>query len=815
MSRSFYAVIGLGWLIFFSPQVGHGANYQLLGWNNLGMHCIDSDYSVFSILPPYNTIEAQLIVGGLLVTNGSGYTVSYEAVADPSGSFNSTSAGKGNFYQFVLDLYGANLSVDAGLLTWGMPGTNNTPQAMLFEQANMPIPALPNVATPVNWWRAEGIPMTPYDNAGNKNPYPLMLLVARDAGNNIIATNQIVLPISDEMDCRACHASGTQAAAEPAAGWVWDGLPERDFRLNILRLHDERQFSQFPGLYQAALAARGFNPQGLYRNVTADGKPVLCAACHADVALNILNSYSNTPPFTASMHAFHAHVVDPVSNVTLDNLANRSACYRCHPGSTTRCLRGAMGGAIAADGSQEMQCQSCHGNMSAVGSLSRTGWLSEPQCQSCHTGTATSNNGQIRYTSVFTDPPTNTIVRAAVDPTFAINNLSLYRFSVGHGGLQCEACHGSTHAEFPSTHLNDNLRNIQIQGHGGMMVECTACHVTTPNTANGGPHGMHPVGQTWVGSHGDAINSLPGGVTACALCHGTDFRGTVLSLAQTNRTLTASFDTNTVVVNIYRRAQIGCYLCHNGPGNDNPNNSLPPAASNVSTNTSNDKAVAMALPATGSGLTLRIISQPANGSVGLSNNVATYFANAGFVGTDTFTFAAYNGQKNSNLGTGTVAVVQGTYSITSVGYVPPSYPAGWPVPFAVVPTVSNNAAPVAYDWNFGDGSPHGTNRYVTHVYQTPGTNVWTVISMVAGKSSVDAGLVVLGNPITAEITHAGNLMTVSWPNTIIDTLLRRNDSLALPTQWVWVTNAPGTNASQLSVTLPASGIGFFRVERPW
>ena len=47
------------------------ATSTLLGWNNLGMHCMDSDYSVFSILPPYNTIEAQLIVGGKLVTNGT------------------------------------------------------------------------------------------------------------------------------------------------------------------------------------------------------------------------------------------------------------------------------------------------------------------------------------------------------------------------------------------------------------------------------------------------------------------------------------------------------------------------------------------------------------------------------------------------------------------------------------------------------------------------------------------------------------------------------------------------------------------------
>src|SRR5512137_1650012 len=86
------------------------ANSTILGWNNLGMHCMDSDYSVFSILPPYNTIEAQLIVAGKLITNGTGYTVTYEAVADPTGSFNSTAMGKGNYYSFATALYGATLA---------------------------------------------------------------------------------------------------------------------------------------------------------------------------------------------------------------------------------------------------------------------------------------------------------------------------------------------------------------------------------------------------------------------------------------------------------------------------------------------------------------------------------------------------------------------------------------------------------------------------------------------------------------------------------------------------------------------------------
>src|SRR5512140_937093 len=90
----------------------------LLGWNNLGMHCMDSDYSVFSILPPYNTIEAHLVINGKLVKSGAGYTVTYQAVADPTGSINTSSVGKGNFYSYIAPLYGANLAPDKGLAGW-------------------------------------------------------------------------------------------------------------------------------------------------------------------------------------------------------------------------------------------------------------------------------------------------------------------------------------------------------------------------------------------------------------------------------------------------------------------------------------------------------------------------------------------------------------------------------------------------------------------------------------------------------------------------------------------------------------------------
>src|SRR5512137_1471382 len=99
LRKSLLLIIALCFYLISSgyPGTAQAASSALLGWNNLGMHCMDSDYSVFSILPPYNTIEAQLIVGGKLVKSGTGYTITYEAVADPDGSMNSTSVGKGNW----------------------------------------------------------------------------------------------------------------------------------------------------------------------------------------------------------------------------------------------------------------------------------------------------------------------------------------------------------------------------------------------------------------------------------------------------------------------------------------------------------------------------------------------------------------------------------------------------------------------------------------------------------------------------------------------------------------------------------------------
>ena len=53
------STIGVPVTVTGSGAVG---SFALLAWNDLGMHCVDGkDYSVFSILPPFNNLHAQLV----------------------------------------------------------------------------------------------------------------------------------------------------------------------------------------------------------------------------------------------------------------------------------------------------------------------------------------------------------------------------------------------------------------------------------------------------------------------------------------------------------------------------------------------------------------------------------------------------------------------------------------------------------------------------------------------------------------------------------------------------------------------------------
>jgi hypothetical protein len=525
---------------------GGGAGTQaveVFAFNDLGMHCLDKDFSVFSILPPFNVLHAQVVRKGIVgskpqILNDTQASVSYSAVADSSGSINTTSVSKTNFWDFVLPLYGISLPVDTGFLGSRMPGASNTPQSFSVYEPSL------------RWFAAEGIPITPLDDQQQINSYPLMLIQAFDSETASASPPlSVVVPVSDEMHCSNCHATGGAAANATTMqkygiqNWSNASSAEIQYKENVLILH-------------GAMVGIDFMAR----------KPVLCSSCHYMLPLDLTGTgpqgeQIGKPRLSAAIHSRHGKTLDgeipSPGNPAIIPDTGITTCYYCHPGTVTKCLRGAMGDA-------GIICQQCHGGLLAVSGKfkARTPWVDLPKCQSCHTGDAVDHLGSvIRGTMVYdpADPSATPII--AANKRFAEENGRLYRFSFGHNGIACEACHGSPHAEWPvSSTIHDNIAAIQLQGHAGPIIDCTACHADGPPLSLNGPHGLHNVNDpNWNRNHEEFFEHNS---SSCKACHGLQLEGTVLSRAAADRLLTTDEHGN---ISITKGTQISCTLCHGNP----------------------------------------------------------------------------------------------------------------------------------------------------------------------------------------------------------------------------------------------------------
>jgi hypothetical protein len=680
-------------------------DYQLLAANDLGMHCGDLDQRGVSILPPFNTLHAQVLKKGAIpeVLNHSQVQVVYSAASNPQDPALATpvptTVYKTNFWDTnprtgkpnAFDAYNSHyppgilslfpLHPDLGLpvpdlqrLYLGdrqlaadqqaLPSLANPPFVTQPYASNVPQPfklfyeSFPFfVSFPfgytlsgVDWFSAEGIPVTPFDDLGRYNPFPLMRVQAKAIqGNTLGVTPGTVLssldtptPVSGELNCQACHTSamdggnglatdnkGFSVATrfdDPQFGHVPEAVSiEHAFDLNVLRLHDKKHGTDLQ--HQT---------------------PVSCQRCHYSPALDLAHVGPRGPgnpdangrdqtrhgSMSRVIHAFHGALKNPDGTplfpampapngrtaAVRDDLLNRT-CYECHPGKVTKCFRGVMFTAGAA-------CQDCHGNLSQVGNdfsknvspakpgafvlagdyytnlaTPRVPWANEPLCQSCHTGdvlknlTASPNvikaNDGIRLLQAYhaNDPNAKPIV--ATNRRFAENQSGtkqvLYRLSKGHGGIFCEGCHGSTHAEWPlpNPNANDNVPAVQLQGYPGKLMECTTCHGANSFTiakfrrnfdANGlmkGPHGMHPVNDpVWTRNHKEVFEDRSTPPGTCQACHGSQLQGAVLARLPVSRTLEC--DEGPLCkqtpqgkrIALAKGTQISCVLCHENPLNN-------------------------------------------------------------------------------------------------------------------------------------------------------------------------------------------------------------------------------------------------------
>lgn len=536
--------------------------HQVLAFNDLGMHCADLDYSTFVILPPYNVIHSQVIEKGRLprILDSLQVDVSYRAVADNSGSINTTSQNQGgsiyksNFWSvnpdsgntYVFDLFGLDPMADEGLAINPDPGQ---------KMPGITSPYLANLAQPFNrfdndkkWFAADGLPILPVDDAGQQNAYPLMRVSAsrQDTGETL-ASIDVVVPVASEADCQICHALGEAGAADNNPDYILpDNINDPNSVLqaakhNILVLHDAKHNTDL-----------------------INEKPVLCARCHYSAALDLAGTgpageQVGKPAMSVVMHGHHGGLSDPATGNLLfpSNGTMEETCYQCHPGKVTKCLRGAMGGA-------GIECVDCHGSMLAVGSPLRKPWLDEPRCESCHTGDAVNHLGDdIRLRQAWEGDIDIATPRVASNKRFAENNDKLYRNSLGHGGVACEGCHGSTHAIWPNAlpSSNDNLAASQLQGHAGTVTECGTCH-TSLRPGLDGPHGMHNVNSRgWNLEHEEFYERNSG---ACRACHGKNLQGTVLSQTAADRDFLRDDDGNRTL-HLSKGTQVSCDLCHEKP----------------------------------------------------------------------------------------------------------------------------------------------------------------------------------------------------------------------------------------------------------
>jgi hypothetical protein len=300
---------------------------------------------------------------------------------------------------------------------------------------------------------------------------------------------------------------------------------------------------------------------------------------------------------------------NPINAFTQKTL--EASCYQCHPGKLTQCLRGVMYNVAGA------VCQDCHGQMTQVGDdfsrnqpggrfvirsdfygnprTPRVPWLNEPTCGSCHTGDATSNltrmpgtipaSDKIRLLQAYLagSPKATPILpsnmrfaepRVASGP--ARGNPQLFRLSVdAHGGVFCEGCHGSTHAEWPvrDANANDNVAAMELQGHAGKIVECATCHKGLLGLTLAGPHGMHPVGNNgysanWAANHSDYVDGH--GLNGCKACHGVHGEGTVLATVAIDRPNLPCAEGGGPLcragrVTLTAATKVGCNICHANP----------------------------------------------------------------------------------------------------------------------------------------------------------------------------------------------------------------------------------------------------------
>jgi Cytochrome c7 and related cytochrome c len=276
--------------------------YVVVAYNDLGMHCSQEDFSELCILPPYNTVRAQVIIPGIEpeILDGD-VTLTYRVPE------HSRSSDKTNFWTFAPQLFGVNLAPDIGLTGNGLTGSL---QPVAGEK----------------FFEVTGIPILSTDDAGRLDPYPIGVITA--TGIEGTATTRTVIPVSSEMSCSLCHG-------DPGESVAHDILSDHDV------LHGTNLVDQKPVLCASCHADPALGTPGV------PGIPMLSHAMHTSHA-----PYAASSGLSNTCYACH-----PGIRTECQRDVHKAAgveCISCHGGMTD------VGNPARMPWADQPRCGDCH-----------------------------------------------------------------------------------------------------------------------------------------------------------------------------------------------------------------------------------------------------------------------------------------------------------------------------------------------------------------------------------------------------------------------------------------------------------------------
>ena len=324
----------------------NNSKYVVFAWNDLGMHCANPSYDTAVILPPYNTVWAQVLQRGnppKVVT--SGLTVSYRIVNNTKSS---TKGLFGQFWQYCQKLFGITLAIDTGL-NLDTPSLHNSLSGTMVAKSDH--------------FQVNGIPVTPIDDSGVWNPFQVIEVTVKDSSGTVVAQTRTTIPISDEINCAKCHNGN----ANPM--------------LDVLQKHDKNVGTNLVGQQPVLCASchgspvlnqTGRGSSGKYLSEAIHGyhatKGASCYDCHPGAKTQCSRSLAHTAAdgncSNANCHGSMATMAASITNNTKVPWVNEPKCVTCHSGvaqvdTGSTLFRNAVGhGGV--------YCSSCHGSPHAM-----------------------------------------------------------------------------------------------------------------------------------------------------------------------------------------------------------------------------------------------------------------------------------------------------------------------------------------------------------------------------------------------------------------------------------------------------------------